>query len=401
MFLDKLKIVAKNRFILIVSSPFSKRDYVRYGIDILLTEGFDVEVWNVGKIANKYAYEKSAHVSGKFELVKVFNTKSEFLKHCSKLGKAFVFVGIAYDFNSLFLFRGLSKNGLKYSISVSYPDSASVKASGAGEANVFKQNKVRYFSKLKNISFKKIFDKLILTVPPWTCGVSHADLVFSGGDKSRFTSPIIGSSTRVVEIHVNDYDTFLENPPGNSFDEKYAVFIDQNLALNTDPFYTKTARVVTVRNYFSSMTKFFDELEKNLGMPVKIAVHPRAEYDSMPGVFGGRELLQGETARLVKDSSLVIAHYSYAVNFAVLYKKSLIFITTNELKASFRQAATEAISSHFRKRPVNIDCDNKIDWKYEMLVDMKIYDQYIHDFIKKPGTPKRLFWQVVGEQAKQ
>lgn len=40
-----------------------------------------------------------------------------------------------------------------------------------------------------------------------------------------------------------------------------------------------------------------------------------------------------------------------------------------------------------------------VDWKSEMIVDSKIYDQYIFNFIKKPGTPERLFWQVVGEHA--
>lgn len=399
--MDELIRMTTNKFIHIVSSPFSQRDYVRYGIDILLADGFDVEVWNVGKVVNKYAYEKGANLSGKFEIERVFNTENEFLECCRKLGKAFVFVAVSYNFNSLFLFKGLSKSGQTYSISVSYPDSASVKAAGMGEAKVLKHNKVRFFSKLKEISFKKIFDKIILTVPPRLCGVRHADIVFAGGRKSRFSNPLIDVSTRVVDIHVNDYDTFLENSPSESFDEKYAVFIDQNLPLNTDPLYTKTARVVTVSNYFPSLTRFFDELEKELGMPVKIAAHPRAEYDSVPKVFGGRELLQGETARLVNDSSLVIAHYSYAVNFAVLYKKPLIFVTTDELKASFRRAATEAISSHFGKDPINVDCNNGIDWKREMIIDTGIYDQYIFDFIKKPGTPKRMFWQVVGEQAKQ
>ena len=36
-----------------------------------------------------------------------------------------------------------------------------------------------------------------------------------------------------------------------------------------------------------------------------------------------------------------------------------------------------------------------------MTVDTRLYDQYIFNFIKQPGTPKRLFWQVVGERAKQ
>ena len=36
-----------------------------------------------------------------------------------------------------------------------------------------------------------------------------------------------------------------------------------------------------------------------------------------------------------------------------------------------------------------------------MNIDTGVYDQYMFDFIKKPGTPKQLFWQVVGGQAKQ
>ena len=236
-------------------------------------------------------------------------------------------------------------------------------------------------------------------MPPWLFGVRYADLVFSGGDKSRFSNPLIGVNTRVVDIHANDYDIFLENPPKKSLDDKYAVFIDQNLPFNTDPLFTKSATVATASNYFPSLTNFFDQLEKKLRMPIKIAAHPRANFDSISKVFGDRELLQGETASLINNSSLVIAHYSNAVNFAVLYRKPLIFITTDELNTSFRRPAIEAVSSHFKKHPINVDSDKEIDWKGEMNVDSGIYDQYIFNFIKKPKTPERFFWQVVGQQA--
>jgi hypothetical protein len=387
-----------NKFIHIVSSPFSQRDYDRYGVAILEADGFDVEVWNIGKVVNSDAYEKTAHLSGRFKIETVFDTKNEFLESCRKQEKAFFFVAASYAFNSLFLFKELSRCNHIFSISVSYPDSASIKVADMDEPKFFIRNILKFFSKFKNISFKKISDKIILTMPPWLFGIKHADLVFSGGDKSRFSNPLIGVNTRVVNIHANDYDIFLENPPKGSFDDKYAVFIDQNLPFNTDPFFTKSARVATARNYFPSLTKFFAQLEKDLRMPIKIAVHPRANLDSISKAFGGRELLQGETASLVNDSSLVIAHYSNAVNFAVLYRKPLIFITTDELNASFRRPAIEAISSHFKKDPINVDSDKPNDWNSEMIVDSGIYDQYIFNFIKKPKTPERFFWQVVGEQ---
>lgn len=388
-----------NKFIHLVSSPFSKRDYDRYGISLLQANGFDVEVWNVGKVVSRNAYEKTAHLSGKFEIETVFDTKNEFIESCRKQEKSFFFVAASYAFNSLFIFRELSRCDRTLSISVSYPDSASVKAVDMDEPKFFIRNKLKIFSKFKDISIKKISDKIILTMPPWLFGVRYADLVFSGGDKSRFSNPLIGVNTRVVDIHANDYDIFLENPPKKSLDDKYAVFIDQNLPFNTDPLFTKSATVATASNYFPSLTNFFDQLEKKLRMPIKIAAHPRANFDSISKVFGDRELLQGETASLINNSSLVIAHYSNAVNFAVLYRKPLIFITTDELNTSFRRPAIEAVSSHFKKHPINVDSDKEIDWKGEMNVDSGIYDQYIFNFIKKPKTPERFFWQVVGQQA--
>ena len=94
-----------NKFIYLVSSPFSARDYDRYGIDILQTDGFDVEIWNVGKVVSRDAYEKIAHLSGGYDIETVFDTKNEFLESCQKQEKAFFFVAASYSFNSLLLFE--------------------------------------------------------------------------------------------------------------------------------------------------------------------------------------------------------------------------------------------------------------------------------------------------------
>ena len=86
---DELIRITMNKFIHIVSSPFSQRDYDRYGVAILQADGFDVEVWNVGKVVNRDAYEKTAHLSGRFEIETVFDTKNEFLESCRKQEKLF------------------------------------------------------------------------------------------------------------------------------------------------------------------------------------------------------------------------------------------------------------------------------------------------------------------------
>ena len=71
----------------------------------------------------------------------------------------------------------------------------------------------------------------------------------------------------------------------------------------------------------SKFCKFFDYIEHKFHVRIIIAAHPKSNYDAKSDYYQGRTIIKGDTARLVKDSSFVIASQSTAINLAILFNK--------------------------------------------------------------------------------
>ena len=57
----------------------------------------------------------------------------------------------------------------------------------------------------------------------------------------------------------------------------------------------------------------------------------------------------------------------------------------------------ENFARQFNKKPINVDGDLKIDFEGEFRVDNSAYDRYRSDYIKSPGSPEKLFWDIVAD----
>jgi hypothetical protein len=141
-------------------------------------------------------------------------------------------------------------------------------------------------------------------------------------------------------------------------------------------------------------------LEKRTGKKIVIGAHPRSQYEQHPDYFGGRLVARGKTVELVKDAAFVILHWSTAVNFAVLFRKPLLFITTNEIEESEYSAYAIVMASAFGKRVINLNNTSAIDWDKELAVDEEAYDKYKNRYIKRDGTEELPFWQIVANYLK-
>jgi len=141
-------------------------------------------------------------------------------------------------------------------------------------------------------------------------------------------------------------------------------------------------------------------MEEKLGLNVVIAAHPRSHYEKLPDFLHGRKVIRGKTVELVKDSKLVILHCSTAINFPVLYKKPMIFVTMDRLEKTVYGGYISKFASYFRKTPINISRNAGIDLERELFVYEEGYAKYKHDFIKIEGTEETPFWQVVVNKIK-
>lgn len=373
-----------------VQSPFTKWDEKRIGIKEILDHGFDLEVWNVGMISNAKAFVFREDISYRSDREIRFNSLSELKKRLSENRHAFIICLIPYIYSNYFILRMITKNNL-YAINRDFSG-----ISGSSQALNIRE---RIVQKIKLFSLRRIFEKLFLLTPIKMLGIEPCSLVFAGGKRSLLRHPLISSKSKIVHIHANDYDFFLEHRNRDKIktDMEFAVFIDQNLVFHTDFVITGIGEPVTEKNYFPSLVNFFDQIEKINNIKVIIAAHPKANYKDRPNIYGKREIVYGKTLELVRDSKIILVHYSNAINYAILFKKPILCFTTKELDSSHRKPAVDTLASELNKKVYNIDSEDSFDLAFEIEVNNEVYRDFKENYIKIDGTPEVSFWEVVAK----
>ena len=183
--------------------------------------------------------------------------------------------------------------------------------------------------------------------------------------------------TEIVYGHSNDYSLFLSENK-KIVRSMTACFLDSaGPAFISDSALSGRKVFFTSEEWYPALSSFFDFIEQRTSVDIKILGHYKAAHISLSPLFGGREVVFGETPRMVRQSDYVITRNSTAISFAVLYKKPVIFIYSNQLLED--KEAMECIngfSSMLGTSPINID--EKIENIEDLLViNEEKYSQYI------------------------
>lgn len=140
---------------------------------------------------------------------------------------------------------------------------------------------------------------------------------------------------KFIKGHGFDYDRYLssrsQNTEGTS--GTTIVFLDVPGPLFTSDRALKGYKVYkTIAVWYPALCRFFDHIEAVFNAKVIIAAHYKSAFTSPSEVFGGREVFYGRTRELIQESTLVVTEQSSAVSFAVIYKKPIFFIYSDETK---------------------------------------------------------------------
>ncbi|MBN1526092.1 MAG: hypothetical protein JW919_00705 [Candidatus Omnitrophica bacterium] len=384
-----------SKIIYMVEAPFCKRDYERFGVDTMKDSGFAVEVWDLTPALHPDIYAK---ITGESPIncdgYRLFRAKKEVLKAVSAIReKSFVVSFVFYDLNSYPMFRAISRKGIEYAMFA-----ANALPKGNNRSTV--PDALR---RLRRLTADKISNAIFLRLPFAYFGVRPAALLLAGGKISanQYIYYPLNGDTKIVWAHALDYDIYLKEKEKASVAEKpFALFLDEDICFHRDYLYVKHAPFATPDKYYGPLRKFFSLLEKKSGLDVVIAAHPRSKYEELPDYFGKRPVIKGKTVELVKRSSFVIAHSTTSINYAILFKKPLICVTTNELKAGAQGRVIDDIASQFNKRAVNVDEALDIDLAGELSIDETAYREYIESYIKRSVSEDKPFWQIVSDAIK-
>ena len=383
--------------------PFEKRDYERFGVETFLNAGFDVRVWDMTDyfVPDYRRRAKAIPDPVDFAGLSLFKQLDDVLTAVNNLDRnAFVFNFLNVNIMSYPVLRALSERGIPHAAFLinSVPNFGGEDTNGSllGRLRPL-ATMTRYrlkhlnLARLRNYAFK---------LSPLSKGLPLTPALFIVDGAKSYRAAIKSGTpeNRILKTHAFDYDLCMRAkglPP--LFKEPIVVFIDDGFPHHPDYQYLKVNPHITADVYFPLLRRFFDELERALGLKVVIAIHPRPIYKEPEKLFGNREIIRGRTAELVRDASLILLSCSTAVNFAVLLNKPTLFITTDQVNRNYGEIIKTM--ANFLGSPIlNLNQTMEVNPERVFALSDAGYHRYRNEFIKMDDSPRQYFWEIVRDR---
>tara|TARA_B100002003_G_C14145583_1_gene550800 strand:+ start:449 stop:1651 length:1203 start_codon:yes stop_codon:yes gene_type:complete len=385
------------KILFFVESTFNKRDYERFGIEILKNRGFYVEIWDFTPLLRRNYFKKYTppdYMDSDFILR--IATKEEFLRNVTDLKGNEIVMNIIGGVNksNYFIYEAFKRykihyGNLRFGPILKYDKQSIVRLRIA----YFIANPFKTLHKIFGVTMRK---RLIRGLEENEAYLPN--YIMCGGKAAfNYAKHTAGNNTKLILVHELDYDLFLnenENSSKNIYGD-YAVFLDQYNPFHPEQHGQGVAMTRTYCApdlYYNEINKYFLQIEKSFGLEVIIASHPRANNNDY---FEGRKVSRGDTIKLVKHSKLVLAHYSAATNFAILYNKPVIFITSSKFTIRHK-LDTKRFAKELGSIPVDISNKN-IKITQLPTINEEKYNLYKENYIKMKGLPEKNTWEIFAD----
>ncbi len=385
------------KLVYLIGQPLDERNYDRFGIQRWIDRGWRVEVWDLTPLLHPRVWQ--AHIDSSSSLKEFPNyfpiTSKGFQRRLWTNGERVnFFIDFAGDdYFSIRVKRQLIKLGATRVLCAT----GSIPAPPHG-------HKTTYAHKIRKAIAAGPVRSIKLLASAMIRKLTRASILPGLTVVSGETSlSALAQGNKLIRAHNLDYDIYMKiaRSPSTSAGQ-YAVFIDQDYCFHPEYEYQNSPNMITPEKYFAAVCQGLKKISAELNVGVRIAAHPRAAYlQKAPDYFQGIPVEYGKTAELVKNCKVVVCHDSTAVQFAVLFNKPVIFVTTDQLDgqfldSSFKRESIARFASELGKSVINLDRDlDAVDWSSELVVDRSKYSIYKNKYIKMQGSPEIPFWEIV------
>lgn len=194
-------------------------------------------------------------------------------------------------------------------------------------------------------------------------------------------------AAKTISINYFDYDDYLSVRTEDTkvIEGKYCVFLDDYLPFHPD-FKMLNKKTLEPGKYFKALNSFFDFLEDKYELEVVIAAHPKSNYSK--DRFRSRKVVKYLTNELVKNCDFAIAHATTSISFPILYKKSIVFIYTNEYKELYLEDHMQLLfhwTSLLNASLYNIDSLSGLEFRIPN-VNFDKYEAYKYNYLTSAET---------------
>lgn len=387
-----MNLYNQKQVIYLISSPLSERDFNRFGIKNWVNKGWKVNVFDCTffLFPKFWKFINGDKLSCNFEGLKIFHNINEALVALQSLENKVVYIDfLGFSAAETQIRKVAHRNGVLVRMSLgSIPEPKSKK-------NIF-----NIFSLIKNpiISFEKLIFFIQTKLKQIRAKRTIPDYAVVSGSKSMLS--VSNKKTSVIKAHNFDYDFFIrEKYTKLNKKEKFLVFLDEDGPYHSDFIRLGIRPFVTADKYFPVIDLGLSEIARSLNLKVKIAAHPRSNYGAKQIKYK-HPIIENKTFKLIRNADVIVAHSSTAIQLAIIMKKPIIFITTDEIQNKFyARSYTKTINYFATKlgsRVVNLnEVSHIINWKDYLSIDKEKYKKYIDTYVKAKGSPEKLVWDIV------
>ena len=389
--------MGNNYFIFITSSRLTERDYYRFGLDFFDKNSYKVKVLVITKFTNPEIKNDINNYYPKNIILNSFDNLLSIKKDLDRYKQGDICL-LNFSVDSVkgnHILNYLTNRHI-YTIRIY----AGLIPKWKSDFEFETTNRCiiffhKIFHKITTNTFYTILKKSINKIYFRLLTKESIDMVITSNYQTLLENFSKPKAKAILEIHNLDYDNYLEYKKNEiKSDSSYAIFIDQNLMFHEDFLRLQVKTNFNESFYFKELDRIFTLIELKYNIIIKIAGHPSIEKKDYAKFYFGREVIFNKTVELIGQSSFVLMHYSTSINYAVLAKKQIYFLTNNMLKNNYSIGnRIEQYSKLVNQRIIYIDAvHNKIPDL--MTINNNIYDKYRNKYIKVNGTEEEYFWKV-------
>ena len=227
-------------------------------------------------------------------------------------------------------------------------------------------------------------------------------VVAGGSEEVKRVRRDFPRSTRIVLANSSDFSTTIRLMKNKTVTSQSAIYLDTGFpGFPRDEIIEKTSETVRPEDWYPNLSKFFETVERSLGLKVSISAHPKHVGRDHQPLFGERETLGGQTAEGVSCCELVIATNSTAISYAIAFFKPLVLVTSDKIEKSrdqYKSSLIQNISTDTGATIFNIDRQySEQEIKAALVINHERYDSYKKKYLTS-RTDDKPNYQVILEE---
>ena len=384
-------MLMKRTLMFLIESHLDQRDYIRFGIEYLSSR-YTVQILDCTHfVYPRLITQLNARIDSSYQYKSILNNRD--LAEVNPIDVHGIVIDMLGETVKGNMIRRhvLRKGGLRVVVIAGKLHFT--------EDSLLGRSKKLLLNMWRPIIIKKILAQASIALDRKLAPLRPIDLLVHGGVADN---DLIRANS-VIQAHSFDYERWRTLPSCSFINEdKYALFLDEDIAYHPDYARFGIKPPVKETSYYSAINRFFDEYERHTGIPVYVAVHPRAQYSKRPQLWGNRKLLHGQTPEAVNGASQIFIHFSTAISFAILAEKPLTHLVSNELLRSFMGRQIIGVSQFLNTPLLNIDYDLQENTAVNLShIDIAQYRKFKMLYLKADDSVETTLWEIIANAVDQ